>query len=88
MKKHFTENEIKEIWWEDNYIVMKIGQSRRWSQIVTLITEKDRKFYSVYFDQGLTENQEDVFYDQEAPEVELIDKTIVIEEWVKKEDGE
>jgi len=81
MKRHFTEEEVRNIWYNDNYANLTLGESRRWVQNVSLITKVEGKFYEVYFDRGLTENQEDEFYDQDAPEVKLVKETIVVRNW-------
>ena len=82
MKRKFTADEIREIWMNDDYVHKETEEHRRWSANVTLITEVEGKFYAVYFDQGLTESQDDFFIDVDAPEVyesERIEKV-----WLQK----
>ena len=74
MKRKFTEEEIKEIWMNDNFVAEIVGEPRRWSTTVGLITEVDGKFYEVVYERGLTERQEDYFSDMEASEVHQVEK--------------
>ena len=80
--KHFTAAEVKEIWLKDEAVAVEEGESRRWLKTIGLIVKRDNKYYSLYFNQGLTECQKDEFEDQDAPEVKLIEETVVIKKWV------
>jgi len=42
----------------------------------------DGKYYALEWYSGLTESQENIYWDQEAPEVKEIEKTVKITEWV------
>ena len=65
---------------EDTY-----GENRRWSRWVRSIIDLNGRYFAIKWDQGLTEYQEDSFYDQPY-EVELkeYDKVVHVKEWVKK----
>lgn len=58
------------------------GDNRRWTRSVDTIVELGGKHYSVTWEQGLTECQENYFYDQPV-EVKLqeYEKTITVREW-------
>jgi hypothetical protein len=40
------------------------------------------KHFVVQYEKGLTENQEDLYSDQEAVEVHQITETVVVKKWV------
>lgn len=82
MKKKFTADEVQEWFWE-GYITK--GEDRRWSSTDTSVVELGGKFYELYAEIGSTECQENYYEDQEAPEVVQIERTIIIKEWVEKE---
>ena len=60
----------------------EVGDNRRWTRSVCSIIELGGKHYSITWEEGLTENQENYFYDQPV-EVEMseYEKTIVVREW-------
>lgn len=55
------------------------GEDRRWSRTIQVIAKhtESGKLYSVEYEQGLTEMQENEYEDQEAKEVEPVTKTVV-----------
>ena len=60
------------------------GKNRRWSRTNQVIfKDKDGKFYAVEWEEGLTEEQENEFYEQEAVEVRPVEKVIITWEEVK-----
>lgn len=83
-KKDLTENELKEIVF--NYgIDTEYGENERWTRGVSTIVELCNRFFMVNWFEGLTEYQENEFYEQPY-EVEKKEytKTIKVVEWVKK----
>ena len=79
MKRKFTAREVEDLFFEGE---IEEGESSRWHRGDTSIVEVDGKYYSLYANIGLTENQYNEWEDQEADEVELVEKTVVIKEWV------
>lgn len=69
--------DILELEIERNY-----GDNRRWSRSVTSICNIGDRYFSIYWEQGLTEYQEDE-YDNQPVEVKkhTYNKTIEITEW-------
>lgn len=61
------------------------GETHRWHREVTSIVKLGNRYFAVKWYQGLTEMQENEFFDQPY-EVELkeYEKTITVKEWVKK----
>lgn len=60
------------------------GENRRWSRTNQVIfKDKEGKFYSVEWEEGLTEEQENEFYEQEAVEVCPVEKVIITWEEAK-----
>lgn len=58
------------------------GENRRWSRSVCSIVELGGKHYSITWEQGLTENQENEFWNQPVEvEKHQYPKTIVVTEW-------
>ena len=92
--KTFTENELQEI--IENYLFTNEGDKipyeiidtiysnelNRWSRNVETIIEYKNKYYSIIWEEGLTEYQDNQFYEQP---VEVIKKTKIIEQnyWVE-----
>jgi len=83
MTRHFTKEEVRE--WAGEGVDEIVGEDRRWSRTNTTIVKIDNKFYSIYWEQGLTENQENEYEAQDAPEVQQVEKTIVVTNWKKVE---
>jgi hypothetical protein len=79
-----TEHEVKMIVWEDHddfeTIEEQEGEARRWSSTDTRIVKHipTGKLYSVYFENGLTEMQENEYEAQDAPEVKKVTKTVEV----------
>jgi hypothetical protein len=87
MKRKFTADEVRELVWENEVETIQ-GEDRRWSRTnCTIIQTEDGKYYELYWEQGLTECQENEFEAQEVEEVELKEetKTVTQKNWVKKE---
>jgi hypothetical protein len=84
MKRKFTKEEVQNLVWE-NAIETDYGENRRWSRTNITIVEFNKKFYELYWEEGLTEYQENEYEAQEADEMEQIEKTIIVKRWVKKE---
>ncbi len=83
--RYFTSDEVQDLVF-DNEVETIYGPNRRWTRTnQTIIKADDGKHYKLEWEEGLTENQEHEFYDQEAPEVEKIEKTVVIKEWKEKD---
>ena len=78
-----TEEELKEI--RNFEIERDEGENRRWSRSVVSILELCGRYFSLTWEEGLTECQGNEFYNQPF-EVEKTSyqKTITVTEWVKK----
>lgn len=76
------ENEICELIWEYE-IASYEGNHHRWDQKMTSIVEFNNKFYAIHWRRGLTEYQENSYYNQPI-EVHKIERpiTITLTEWV------
>lgn len=61
-------------------------ENRRWTRCVSTISELCGRYFMTVWDEGLTECQENEYYDQ-PEEVELVEyeKTITVREWKRKE---
>lgn len=68
----FTEEQVKELVWDS--LVDEGAGARRWSESMVSICEFEGKFYSIEWERGLTECQENEFYAQDAPEVHKVEK--------------
>lgn len=62
------------------------GEDHRWTREMKTIINFNGKFYAIDWYKALTEEQDDEFYYQPY-EVEKTERTIVITEWVEKEDS-
>lgn len=62
------------------------GEARRWcSETEIIFKVNGERYFRVWYDKGLTENQEDEFEEQVAVEVEPKTRTIVETYWEEKE---
>lgn len=82
----FTAEEVQNMVYDNNMDAEVIetidGEDRRWSRTNTTIVKRGNKFYSLYWEQGLTENQPNDFEDQDAPDVRQVEKTVIEKSWV------
>ena len=78
-----TESEIQELIWEFKEVERIEGENRRWSRWVDVIIEVEGRYFMTGYDEGLTEYQENDYYDSDVVEVKPVEKTIVIKEWKK-----
>lgn len=62
--ENLTERELKTLVYEGNEVDEIEGDSGRWTQSVQTIIEVDGVLYAVDWQRGLTECQENEFYDQ------------------------
>lgn len=63
--------------WEENH---------RWTRSVCTIVKLDERYFAVNWEEGLTECQEDEFYEQPYEvEKKTYEKTITVTEWLKKQ---
>ena len=97
--KTFTENELQEI--IENYLFTNEGdiipyeiidtiysnELNRWSRDVRTIIKYKNKYYSIIWKEGLTEYQDNEFYEQPC---EVIKKTKIIEQdyWISPDKEE
>lgn len=63
------------------------GDNRRWTRTVTSIVEINNHFFEIEWEEGLTEMQDDFFFETKLIEVErkeeIVTHTVI--KWVKKE---
>lgn len=80
-----TEREIKELVW-DYEVDREEGDNRRWTRSVTSIVRLCDRYFSIDWEQGLTECQENEYYNQPYEVVKhTYEKTITVTEWVAVE---
>ena len=80
-----NESELSSLVWDFEEVDREYGDNRRWSRSVTSIVKINDRFFCVEWENGLTENQPDEFYDQPYEvEKKTYEKTITIAEWVSK----
>jgi hypothetical protein len=81
-----TEREIEELVW-DYEVEREEGDNRRWTRSVTSIVELCDKYFAIDWEEGLTECQENEYYNQPYEVVKhTYEKTITVTEWVAMED--
>ena len=83
-KEKLTESEISDLVCECEDEV-KYGQNRRWSRSATTISKLGDRYFRIEWENGLTENQPNEFYNQPT-EVELkeYEKIVKVKEWIVK----
>ena len=76
----FKKGFLKDLWFDDEFVLKEGSGARRWSEMTRYVFEHEGKFYEMWIDVGLTENQETLFYDEYED-----DDDIELDEVVKKE---
>lgn len=78
--EELSESDIREVL--EYEVESEYGDNRRWSRSVITISEIGERFFSTYWEEGLTEYQENEYYGQPV-EVEKVtyEKTITVTEW-------
>jgi hypothetical protein len=80
-----NESELSSLVWEFEEIEREYGDNRRWSRSVTSIVKINNRYFCIEWENGLTENQPNEFYDQPYEvEKKTYEKTIVVTEWIRK----
>ena len=84
-KKVFDEEDIKMII-ECYAIETSYGEFHRWDREATTICQIKDKYYAIDWRQGLTEMQEDSYWDSQPYEVIPVEyqKTVIVKKWYKK----
>ena len=84
-KMTLTEEELHRLLEYELYEEREYGDDGRWSRGVASVIELCGRHFMLYWQKGLTEMQEDSFYDQPY-EVEKVqyEKTIIVKEWWEK----
>lgn len=81
--ERLTEIELSTFVWEIGKVVDRTKHvARRWQQTVTVIKQVDDRFFSIDYEEGLTECQENSYFEQpqEVTKHEY-EKTITVTEW-------
>ena len=82
--EELTEKELKMMVFECKEVSLDEGENRRWSRTNTSIIELCGRFFSINWEEGLTENQDNEFYWQPFEvRKEEYEKTIIVTNWVK-----
>ena len=82
--KELSEGELRDLICRYE-IERKYRENRRWTRDVESIVCLCGRYFSIYWEEGLTEYQENEFYDQpEEVEKHEYDKTIHVVVWVPK----
>lgn len=83
-KEKFTESEIKEILWDFEQVWEEEGENRRWTRSVSTVIKVGEYFIMVNWEQGLTECQENEYWEQPYfVKQHKYTKKIEVEEWEK-----
>jgi hypothetical protein len=87
---HLTENQVKDIAREDDprYEIISEETVRRgrWRETKEIIfKDGDGRMYSLYCEKRLTETCDNVFEEQDCPEVEEYEETVVIKKYRVRE---
>lgn len=78
-----TERELRAFVWEVGEEVDRDeGENRRWSRSVNVVKQVDERFFSINYEEGLTESQDNEYYEQPVEVVKHeYEKTITVTEW-------
>lgn len=78
-----TEKEMRELVCGYD-VATEYGDNRRWTRSITTIIELKGRFFSIDWEEGLTECQENEFYDQpKEVRKHTYEKTITVTEWIQ-----
>ena len=73
----FIEEELSDLRWEFTEVCVKYGENHRWNRPATTIFKVEDRLFALDWWQGLTEMQENEFYDQPY-EVKEVKKMVEI----------
>lgn len=83
--QELTEDELKALVWKCHSVARIEGENRRWSRTVRSIIELCGRYFEVDWEQGLTENQDNQFFDQPFEvELDTYEKVVSVQNWIKK----
>lgn len=85
--KKLADDEWKFLIYEGEEIDRVENDSRRWYKWVEVIVRWKGKYYSLGYDEGLTECQEDEYYDSGIIEVKPVKKMVEVTEWQDARDA-
>lgn len=81
----FEERELEELVYSGKVVDNQYGDKGRWTRSVYTIIQLEDRFFGIDWEEGLTESQEDLFYETSLKEVEKFEEVKVIKGWrVKK----
>lgn len=81
-----SERELQSLIWEFDEVDRDEGENRRWSRSNFSVIAIGDKFFGLCWEEGLTEMQENEFFDQPYEvEKRTYEKTIMVTEWIKKQ---
>lgn len=84
-KEDLTEKELKALVFECDEVDRTYEENRRWTRGVQSVVNLCGRYFLVNWDEGLTECQDNEFYDQPYEvEKKTYEKTVTVTEWVKK----
>ena len=80
-----TEDELKALVWEYHNVARIEGENRRWTRTVRSVIKLCGRYFEIEWEQGLTESQEDQFFEQPYEvEQDTYKKVVEVHNWVKK----
>lgn len=81
--ERLTERELKSVVFETKEIKTTYGDNLRWTRGVTTIVEMCNRHFQINWDEGLTESQENEFYNQPVEvKAHTYEKTITVTDWI------
>ena len=84
--KQLNTEELCDLCHEYKIVDLIAGEDRRWFRSITCIVQLGDRFFSITYDKGLTECQENEYYNQPFEvEKHTTEKTIVVTEWLPKQ---
>lgn len=76
-KERLSEEEIESLVWDSEQVYEEAGEDGRWTRRMFTVVKAENKFYGICWEKGLTESQENSYYDQPV-EVACENKTEVV----------
>lgn len=82
---HFSSEELEEMIFDCDKVEEHRGDCHRWTQSVTTIFKVEDRYFRIYWQRGLTEYQENEYYNQpEEVVLHEYEKVVHVKEWVSR----
>lgn len=75
-RENLSEKEIQQLLWEYPNVYEEAGEMRRWQRSVSTVVKVNGEYYRIDWEQGLTEAQDNDYY-QQPVKVRLKERAVI-----------